>query len=86
MAVLVRPDRVAEGLRTAAALPLADNEVDVVLLGSDLPETPEVALGLENLELSDIPVLGCFSDPRVDTVTAEELARRLGEYDHVLTF
>lgn len=84
--VLVRPDRVAEGLRTAAALPLADNEVEVALLGAELPDTPEVALGLDNLELSDIPIYGCFSDARVTTATPEELMRRLGEFDHVLTF
>lgn len=86
MVVLVRPERVAEGLRTAAALPLADNEVDVVLLGAELPSTPEVDLGLDNLELSDIPIFGCFGDSRITTATPEELVRRLGEYEHVLTF
>lgn len=84
--VLVRPERVAEGLRTAAALPLADNEVQVLLLGAELPDTPEVALGLDNLELSDIPLFGCFADPRIATATPEEFVRRLGECDHVLTF
>lgn len=84
--VLVRQNRVAEGLRTAAALPLTDNDVEVILIGNCLPDTPEVALGLDTLDLSDVPVFATFSDSRVSTAEPAELAQRLVGYDHVITF
>lgn len=84
--VLARPDRVAEALRTAAALPLTDNAVEVILLGDDLPHTAEIVLAVDTLELSEVPLLAAFRDPRVDTRPLAELAGRLRRYEHVITF
>lgn len=84
--VLVRPERVEEGLRMASALPLCDNEVEVILLGERLPGSDMIATHLDTLSLSDVPVLGTFTDPRVSTATTAELAARLPGYDHVITF
>lgn len=84
--VLVRPGREAEGLRMSAALTLADDEIEVLLVGASLPETPEVALQLDTLAMVEVRVLGCFTDPRVETITSAELGDRLARYDDVLTF
>ena len=84
--VLVRPGREPEGLRMSAALTLADDEIEVLLVGQELPETPEVALQLDTLDLVEVPVLGRFRAPRVATISAEEFADRLVGYDDVLTF
>ena len=84
--VVVRQNRAAEGLRTAAALPLTDNDVEVILLGDGLSDSPDVALGLDTLDLSDIPVFAAFPDSRVTTIEPAELAERLRGYDHVITF
>lgn len=84
--VLVRPDRVEEGLRMASALPLADSVVEVILTGTSLPATDAVATHLESLADFDATVLATFEDPRVDRLQAAELAARLGGYEHVITF
>ncbi len=86
VAVLVRPERIVEGLRTAGALPLSDNEIEVILLADSLPDTEDIALQLDTLDLSDIPLLATFVDPRVSTVPAADLADRLRRYKHVLSF
>lgn len=84
--VLVLPGRVEEGLRMASALPLCDNEVEVIVLGERLPAGDVIDTHLDTLSLSDVPVLGTFTDPRVETATVAELAARLPGYDHVITF
>lgn len=84
--VLARPRRIAEALRMASALPLSDLAPEVILTADHLPDTDEVALHLDTLDLSDVPVFAMFTDPRVTTVTAGELAAKLAGYDHVITF
>lgn len=84
--VLVGPQRIEEGLRMASALPLADNEVVVVLTGEALPVSEEIATHLDTLELTEVPVLATFADPRVTTMDRREIAGRIRSCDHVLTF
>lgn len=83
---LLREGRAAEGLRMASALGLGDNAVEVVILGSSLPNGDEIAMHLDSLDIEEVPVLGTFDDPRVRKVTWEELRERLEAYDHVITF
>lgn len=84
--VLARPRRVAEALRMASALPLSDLTPEVILTADHLPDTEEVAIHLDTLDLSEVPVFAAFTDPRVTTLAASELAAKLAGYDHVITF
>lgn len=70
----------------ASALPLADSEVDVFLLGDRLSHTEAVDTHLETLREFECGVMASFADPRVETVTTTEMAARLTDYDHVITF
>jgi hypothetical protein len=84
--VLIGPSRLEEGLRMASALPLADSEVEIILTGPRLGGSDEIATHIETIQDFEIPVLARFQDERVTTATTEEIARRLTEYDHVLSF
>ena len=86
VAALIREGRAPEGLRMASALGLGDSEVEVVLLGSSLPHGDEIALHLDSLEIDEVPVLATFEDPRVQTITWQEIIARLEGYDHIITF
>jgi hypothetical protein len=86
IAVIVR-DRQAEALRVAGGLTLADDTIDVFVLDRKLDkENPEVAQPLElatELELkmySNNPENGCT------TITLEEMAKKLLEYDLVVPY
>lgn len=83
---LIREGRAPEGLRMASALSLGDNEVEVLILGTSLPYGDELAMHLDSLEIEEIPIFAPFEDPRVQTITWGELAKRLETYDHVITF
>lgn len=84
--VVILPERAEEGLRMASALPLGDNDVEVIILGSKLPDTDEVAVHLDSLEMEEVRVRATFDDPRVTMTSSEELRLLWGEYDHVVTF
>lgn len=84
--VIVQADRAEEGLRMASALALGDNEVEVIVTGPSLLDNDEIALHLDSLELEEIRVMCPFEDPRMETLGWADLAARLEEYDHVLTF
>ncbi len=86
IAIIVR-DRQAEALRVAGGLTLADDTIDVFVLDRKLDqENPEVAQPLElatELELkmySNNPENGCT------TITLEEMAKKLLEYDLVVPY
>lgn len=86
IAVIVR-DRQAEALRVAGGLTLVDDTIDVFILDRTLDKNdPKIALpfGLMNeLELklySNNPENGCT------TITLEEMAKKLLEYDHVVPY
>jgi hypothetical protein len=70
----------------AGALPLSDIAAEVILTADHLPDTDEIAIHLDTLDLSEIPVFATFTDPRVTTTTVDELAAKLAGYDHVITF
>ncbi|MHB1535530.1 MAG: hypothetical protein ACYC1D_13160 [Acidimicrobiales bacterium] len=70
----------------ASSLPLADNEVDVILIGSQLSVTEAVSTHLQMLLEFEVSVFATFLDPRVTTLPRDELAAKLPGYDHVVTF
>lgn len=86
IAVLINPQRDVEGLRMASALPLCDDEVEVILLGSSLSEEQDVATHLETLEFSDVPVFASFQDERITTTSWENIAQLIDSYDEIVTF
>ena len=83
---LIREGRAHEGLRMASALSLGDNEVEVLILGTSLPYGDELAMHLDSLDIEEIPIFAPFEDSRVQTITWDELSKRLEIYDHVITF
>jgi hypothetical protein len=86
VAVLVRAERLAEGLRMASALPLCDHEVEVVICASAINDgDADIDTHLDTLELCDARVLGTFAHPRVQCMEPRELADKLAACDHVLT-
>ncbi len=84
--VLLLSGRVEEGLRMASALPLADNEVEVIVLAERLPDSDALGSHLQTLDEFECPVFAAFSDERVTTLPTPELAARLPGYDHVISF
>ncbi|GBE43700.1 MAG TPA: hypothetical protein ENH05_04390 [Rhizobiales bacterium] len=86
IAVLVR-DRQEEALRMALGLTLADDAIDVFVLGGKLEETDA---NTQNLELFGDMGVGVYSDCRengdMEFLSSDEIANRLIQYDHVLPY
>jgi hypothetical protein len=81
IAVIVR-DRPAEALRVAGGLTLADDLVEVFLLDRKLDKgAPEVAMPLELISDLDLKVYSNNPENGYATISLEELARKLLEYD-----
>ena len=86
IAVIVR-DRPAEALRVAGGLTLADDSIEVFVLDRTLDKAdPEIAqpLGL----VTDLELKMYSNNPEngFTTITLEEMAKKLLEYDHVVPY
>jgi hypothetical protein len=86
IAVVVR-DRQSEAMRMALGLTLVDDRVDVFLLAGKLGRSPQDAQNLELMKEMGITVYSSDKE-NVDTehLSAEEIARRLLQYDHILPY
>ncbi len=86
IAVVVR-DRQSEALRMALGLILIDDRVDVFLLAGTLDRSPQ---DMQNLELmKDMGITVYSSDKEnadAEYLPAEEIARRLLQYEHILPY
>jgi hypothetical protein len=86
IAVVVR-DRQSEALRMALGLILIDDRVDVFLLAGKPSQSPQDA---QNLELmKDMGITVYSSDKQcagTEYLSAEEIAGRLLQYDHILPY
>ena len=86
IAVLVR-DRQGEALRMSLGLILVDDAVDVYLLDRKLQATGEAAFHLETIKEMDMPVYtNCRDNEQMEYLQADEIARRLPGYDHILAY
>jgi hypothetical protein len=86
IAMIVR-DRQAEALRVAGGLTLADDIIDVYVLDSKLDkEDPEVSGPLELVTELDLKTFSNNADNGYPTVTLDEMAKKLLEYDFVVPY
>lgn len=86
IAVVVR-ERQSEAMRMALGLILIDDRVDVFLLAGKLGRSPQDAQNLELMKEMGITVYSSDKE-NVDAeyLSAEEIARRLLQYDHILPY
>jgi hypothetical protein len=86
IAVLVR-DRQAEALRMALGLLLLSDEVEVFVLDRPLSPTDDVRQQLDTVKEMEVPVYTNWGhQDGMQSLSTEEIARRLPGYDHVLAY
>lgn len=86
IAVLVR-ERQSEALRMSLGLILVDDVVDVYVLDKKLQVTEETALHVDTMKEMDMRILtNCRENEGMEFVTAEQIALKLPQYDHVLAY
>jgi len=86
IAVLVR-ERQGEALRMSLGLILVDDVVDVYVLDKKLQAEGESALHLETLKEMEVQILtNCRENEGMEYLTADEIALRLPQYDHILAY
>jgi hypothetical protein len=86
IAVVVR-DRHGEALRVAGGLTLADDAIEVFILDRELDKNnPEVAQPLELVTELDLKVYSNNPKNGYTTITLEEMAKKLLEYDLVVPY
>jgi len=86
IAMIVR-DRQGEALRVAGGLTLVDDIIDVFILDRELDRgDPEVARPLELVTDLDLKVLSNNSANGGTTITLEQMAEQLLEYDIVIPY
>ena len=86
IAVLVR-DRQSEALRMSLGLILVDDLVEVYVLDHKLQAGGEAGLHLGTLKEMDVPIhTNCRENEDMEYLPADEIARRLPQYDHILAY
>ncbi len=86
IAVIVR-NRQGEALRVAGGLTLADDIIDVFVLDNKLDKNnPEIATPLELATELDLKMYSNNPENGYTTITLEEMAKKLLEYDVVVPY
>jgi hypothetical protein len=86
IAVIVR-NRQGEALRVAGGLTLADDIIDVFILDNKLDKNnPEIATPLELATELDLKMYSNNPENGYTTITLEEMAKKLLEYDVVVPY
>ncbi len=86
IAVIVR-DRQGEALRVAGGLTLADDTIEVFVLDRKLAKAdPEIAQPLELVTDLDLKMYSNNAENGYTTITIEEMAKKLLDYDHVVPY
>jgi len=86
IAVIVR-DRQIDGLRVSCGLTLLDDSVDIIVLDNVLDrQVPEIAALLEVVSELSLHVYSNSPGNCCDTITVEEIAKKLLEYDIVVPY
>lgn len=86
IAVIAR-DRQAEALRVAGGLTLSDDTIEVFILDRKLDKAdPEIMKPLELVSDLDLPVYSNNKENGYTTLSLEEMAKRLLEYDFVVPY
>ncbi len=86
IAVIVR-DRPAEALRVAGGLTLADDTIEVIVLDTKLDkENPEIAEPLELVTELELSMFSNNPENGYTTLSLEDMAKKLLEYDIVVPY
>jgi hypothetical protein len=86
IAVIVR-DRQGEALRVSGGLTLADDIIEVFILDRKLDkDSPAVAQPLELVTEWELKVYSNNPENGYTTITTEEMAKKLLEYDFVVPY
>lgn len=86
IAVIVR-DRPGEALRVAGGLTLADDTIEVFVLDRKLDkDDPEIAQPLELATDLDLKIYSNNPENGYTTITLDEMAKKLLEYDIVVPY
>jgi hypothetical protein len=86
IAVIAR-DRQGEALRVAGGLTLADDTIEVFILDRKLDKNdPETATPLELVNDLDLKVYSNNPENGYATISLEEMAKKLLEYDFVVPY
>lgn len=86
IAVIVR-DRQGEALRVAGGLTLADDTIEVFVLDRKLNKNdPEIATPLELVADLELKVYSNNAENGFTTITIDEMAKKLLEFDHVVPY
>jgi len=86
IALIIR-DRQGEALRVAGGLTLADDIIEVFILDRKLDkDKPEVAQPLELVTELELKVYSNNPENGCTTITTEEMAKKLLEYDFVVPY
>jgi hypothetical protein len=86
IAVIVR-DRQGEALRVSGGLTLADDTIEVFVLDRKLDKSdPEIATPLELVTDLDLKVYSNNAENGFTTISVEEMAKKLLEYDIVVPY
>ncbi len=86
IAVIVR-DRQSEALRVAGGLTLADDAIEVFILDRKLDKNnPEIAQPLELVTDLELKVYSNNAENGYTTISLEEMAKKLLEYDFAVPY
>ena len=86
IAVLVR-DRQGEALRMGVGMILADDAVDAYVLDRAVEKTDDNDLNIETMSDFDIKVFTNFKgNENMEYLTTEEIAQKILECDHILSY
>ncbi len=86
IAVLLK-DKQSEGLRVSGGITILDDEIHVFVLDRKLEDTEQVAANRELVAELELPVYTNTKDnPEFTYLSNAELAKKLLEFDNVMTF
>jgi len=84
---LIARERQAEALRVAVGLTLADDSIDVFILDHTLDKNdPKIATPLEMASELNLKLFSNNPENGYTTITLEEIAKKLLEYDIVVPY
>ncbi|MFN3478875.1 MAG: hypothetical protein ACK415_00685 [Thermodesulfovibrionales bacterium] len=86
IAVIVR-NRQEEALRMALGIAILDDSIDIYILDNKLMETEKNLMNLEMIKAMGLKLFTNLKENgEINHLTSEEIAYKLLEYDHIITY
>lgn len=84
---VITTTRQEEALRMAIGVTLMDDKVDIYVLDRKVEETEKNTLNLQTIKDMRMQVFtNCDDNKEMKLLTAKEIAQKLIEYDHILSY